>query len=67
MAQQLTRELCAGLGAGGLARCKPSLDAGALVAAVAGVTQLKSSMVQRAKVGSRKAVEGKDGICHDFH
>ena len=74
VAQRLTRELRACLGAGGLARCKPCLDAGALVAAVAGVTQLKCGMVQRArgramvKLGrSRETVEGHDGICHDFH
>ena len=40
LTERLTRELRACLGAGGLARCKPRLYAGALVAAVAGVTQL---------------------------
>ena len=70
----LTAECCARLGAAGLAQCKPRLNAGALVAAVAGVTQLKCGMVQRArgramvKLGrSRETVEGHDGICHDFH
>jgi hypothetical protein len=46
------------LGAGGLARCKPRLDAGALVAAVAGVTQLKCKMVQRASAGPRRKGDG---------
>jgi len=54
VARRLTRELRACLGAGGLARCKPRLDAGALVAAEACVTQLRCGMVRtRAGAGQR--------------
>ena len=78
----LTAEISACFWAGCFARCKPRLDAGALIAASTEVSTLHAATRRASKTGaqigqdktrggeeggSREAVEGYDGVAHDFH
>ena len=82
LTRALTAETSACFGAGCLARCKPRLDAGALIAAPTLVSTLHAATRRASKTaarigrdrkrggeegGSREAVERYDGIAHDFH
>jgi hypothetical protein len=82
LTRALTAETSACFGAGCFARCKPRLDAGALIAAPILVRTLHAETRRASKTaarigrdrkrggeegGSREAVERYDGVAHDLH
>ncbi len=82
LTRALTAEISACFGAGCFARCKPRLDAGALIAASTQVRTLHAATQRSSKTSaqsvryrkregeegsSREAVERYDGVAHDLH